>query len=407
MEIKPDMTTKLDTNEGIILIAFVGIDDETYKRVTSTMNPRAGYGFVRLNDMSQVDGCYFGVPEVVLVPDNLEITSLPEKGSEILTVTTDLVTEKGDNRLSLSENEKMVVRGKSVSYLQDSVDIITEVALAKRRKSLLEKYGKDLDEILNGENGIDTDRLIELFAAKDTVALGHVKMVAEFSEIMADGMEMSELTVGLTDDERKDFRTIALVHDIGKLVTPDQLLKNEDAFSSKEFSSMQQHVDISLTLAKSEKTQELLGLALKHHYRYDGRGYLVQSPEEVGENIPKVARMLAVIDAFDAICDPGRKYQNNDPEESLVAKAVNILYTNSQEQSKEFPFGGQFDPKIAHAFLLGFQHKFATDEKFRMEIISRELHTDDPAKIEERRTQIESCLESTINRFGYNQAKVA
>lgn len=407
MENKPDMTTKMDTNEGIILIAFVGIDDETYKRVTSSMNPRAGYGFVRLDDISQVDGCYFGVPEVVLVPDSLEITSLPEKGSEILTVTNSIVTEKGDNRLSLSGEEKMIVRGRGISYLQDSIDIITEVALAKRRKSLLEKYSNDLDEILNNGNGIDTNRLIELFASKDVVALGHIKMVAEFSEVLADGMELSEITTSLTEQERSDFRTIALVHDIGKLVTPDQLLKNEDAFSSKEFSSMQQHVDISLTLAKSEKTQELLGLALKHHYRYDGRGYLVQSPEEIGDNIPQVARMLAVIDAFDAICDPGRKYQNNDPAESLVAKAVNILYTNSQEQSKEFPFGGQFDPKIAHAFLLGFQHKFATDEKFRMDIIGRELHTDDPTKIEERRTQIEDCLDSVINRFGYNQEKVA
>lgn len=404
---EPYKTTDLKTNEGLILIALVGVDDETYKKITSEMNPRAGYGFVRLEKMEQVDSCSFGVPEVVLVPDSLEITSLPTKGSEILTITNDLVIEPGDNRLSLSGETKMTKFGKNISYLQDSIDIVTETALAKRRKFLIEKYSKDLDSILNSENGIDTERLIELFAAKDSVALRHIKMVAEFSEVLADGMEMSDLVEGLSEQERADFHTMALVHDIGKLVTPDQLLKNEDNFSSKEFSSMQQHVDISLTLAKSEKTQELLSLALKHHYRYDGKGYLVQSSEEIGDNIPVVARMLSVIDAFDAICDPGRKYQGNDPNESLVAKAINILYTNSQEKSAEFPFGGQFDPKIAHAFLIGFQQKFAIDEKFRLEIIGRELHTNDPNRIEKRRTLIEDSLESALNKFGYNQQKVA
>ena len=397
----------LNTNEGLILIALVGVDDETYKKICSEMNPRAGYGFVRLEKMEQVDTCSFGVPEVVLVPDNLEITSLPSKGTEILTITNDLVIETGDNRLSLSDETKMSKFGKNISYFQDSLDIVTETALAKKRKSLLEKYSNNLDNILNGENGIDTDQLIELFAAKDSVALNHIKMVAEFSEILADGMELSEFTIGLSEQERSDFHTIALVHDIGKLITPDQLLKNEDAFSTKEFLSMQQHVDISLTLAKSEKTRELLSLALKHHYRYDGKGYLVQSSEEIGDNIPLASRMLSVIDAFDAICDPGRKYQGNDPNESLVAKAINILYTNSQEKSADFPFGGQFDPKIAHAFLIGFQQKFSTDEKFRLEIIGREPHTDDSSKIDERRTLIENSLEIALNKFGYNQQKVA
>ena len=388
-------TKEITTNEDLILIACVGLDDESFQKITDTFFPREGYGILRLDSMEQVDHNSFGIPEAIVVLDDYDVTVNDDR---ILTVTNKDI-EHGGNSLSISEQTKDTKKDRNgnvinVRYLDAAVDVISDSALNRRRKKLYAERINDIKEVLNGENGIDIDRLLELFASKDATALGHIKMVAKLTDIMSLGMEISNETDALTDQEKNDFRTIAFIHDIGKLVTPDQLLKNQGAFVGYEYSRMKEHVLLNYELAEAEKTQELLSLALKHHYTFDGKnGYLEQKESEVGEKIPIMARMMAVIDAFDAITDTSRIYQNNKLGESVIEKAINIMYNNS---------GTQFDPKFAHAFLLGFQTRFENDENFRNEWLDREHMSESDEERKTRSESIKKALDTNLDKFYAN-----
>jgi HD-GYP domain-containing protein (c-di-GMP phosphodiesterase class II) len=164
--------------------------------------------------------------------------------------------------------------------------------------------------------------------AKDSHTYGHSERVARIAVEI--GREM-----GLQEDELSDIYLAGLLHDVGKIGIRDEVLLKPGALTPEEFDHVKEHVVIGYRiLAELHPLRNLLPAVLHHHERYDGTGY----PEGLaGENIPLLARILAVADAYDAM-SARRTYRN-----ALSPKEVEDTLKNGA--------GTQWDKRAVEAFL--------------------------------------------------------
>jgi putative nucleotidyltransferase with HDIG domain len=134
--------------------------------------------------------------------------------------------------------------------------------------------------------------------------------------------------------ESKSIRMATVLHDIGTVDLPEEVLINEGMLSPEEVAQMRQHTVFGVEIVRQIFGMErVLDLILYHHERWDGGGYPAGL---TGEEIPLGARIVAVIDAFHAMTSP-RPYRNILP----VAEAVAELRRCA---------GSQFDPRVVEAY---------------------------------------------------------
>ena len=164
--------------------------------------------------------------------------------------------------------------------------------------------------------------------AKDTYTRGHSDRVSEFSMLLGQKL-------GLSDKEINTLKIGGLFHDIGKIGVPDSILLKESKLTDDEYSEIKNHPSIGAhILSNATIFKEVIPIVKHHHERYDGNGY----PGKLkGEEIPLLARITAVADAFDAMTSK-RTYRNSLDIDTVKAEI---------ERCK----GTQFDPKCADAFL--------------------------------------------------------
>ena len=158
----------------------------------------------------------------------------------------------------------------------------------------------------------------------------HVIRMSHFSHRLA-------LAIGCSKEWAEDLLNAAPMHDVGKIGTPDAILKKPGKLDADEWEIMKQHAAIGAEII-GEHDSNILKLArsvaLCHHEKWDGSGY----PHGlVGEKIPLEARIIALADVFDALTSR-RPYKEPWP----VEKAVELI----KEQA-----GKHFDPKLAEHFL--------------------------------------------------------
>jgi diguanylate cyclase (GGDEF)-like protein/putative nucleotidyltransferase with HDIG domain len=128
--------------------------------------------------------------------------------------------------------------------------------------------------------------------AKDQTATAHIRRV----QLYATGLARA---LGMNDDEVQGVRTAALLHDIGKLGVPEHILSKPGPLTPEEFQKVQTHAQIGAEiLAAVPFPYPVAPLILAHHEQWDGRGYPLGWR---GEQIPLGARILAVVDHFDAL----------------------------------------------------------------------------------------------------------
>src|SRR5262249_37761757 len=121
---------------------------------------------------------------------------------------------------------------------------------------------------------------------------GHSERVARIAVELGDEL-------GLQEEELNDIYLAGLLHDIGKIGVPDAVLTKPGPLDEEETRRLRQHVTIGhQILSDLQPLRNLLPGVLYHHERVDGGGY----PEGLaGENIPMLARIIAVADSFDAM----------------------------------------------------------------------------------------------------------
>ncbi len=166
--------------------------------------------------------------------------------------------------------------------------------------------------------------------AKDPYTCGHSERVALFSRYLAQQAKLSDHAV-----ER--IYMAGLLHDVGKLGVPDNVLQKAGRLDADEFEKIKKHPEIGARILQDVKqVRDIIPGVLHHHERYDGKGYPANL---AAEDIPLMGRIICLADCFDAMTT-SRTYRKALPLEVAMAEIRRCA-------------GTQFDPALAEAFLLG------------------------------------------------------
>ena len=141
--------------------------------------------------------------------------------------------------------------------------------------------------------------------------------------------------IGLTDKQQSSLSLLCLLHDIGKIGVPLDILNKPGKLTDEEWNYIKTHVHKGYQIAKSSKgLNEIADMILHHHERWDGKGY----PDGLkGEETPLLSRIISVVDAFDAMVS-NRSYR--------AAKSVDEAIAELERCS-----GTQFDPTLVKEFV--------------------------------------------------------
>ena len=196
-------------------------------------------------------------------------------------------------------------------------------------KMLLETgdHVKEMEEAGNKLKNL-TSEVMEALAgaidAKDKYTNGHSRRVARYSRMIAE-------QAGKNEDECEKILFTALLHDVGKIGIPLEIIQKEKRLEEWEYEKIKEHTTVgSQILSKISDYPWLSDGAHYHHERYDGKGY----PEGLrGNEIPENARIIAVADAYDAMAS-NRSYRSAIPQHIVREEFVKGI-------------GKQFDPQFA------------------------------------------------------------
>jgi diguanylate cyclase (GGDEF)-like protein/putative nucleotidyltransferase with HDIG domain len=152
------------------------------------------------------------------------------------------------------------------------------------------------------------EALARAIDAKDQNTQTHIRRVQTYAARMA-------RAVGLSPDEIQCIKTAALLHDIGKLAVPEHILSKPGPLTQEEFQKIRIHPEVGAEIiAAVPFPYPVAPIILSHHERWDGKGY----PQGLkGEQIPLGARILTIVDYFDAITTE-RPYHKALPHDSAV-----------------------------------------------------------------------------------------
>jgi diguanylate cyclase (GGDEF)-like protein/putative nucleotidyltransferase with HDIG domain len=164
--------------------------------------------------------------------------------------------------------------------------------------------------------------------ARDPFTYGHSRKVSSYAMSLAEA-------IGLTSEKVAVVSTAALLHDIGKIGVPDEVLNKVDKLEPEAWELIRTHPKLSTTIVGHVVSLvSCLPAILHHHERWDGGGYPAGLK---GDEIPVEARVLAIADAFDAMTS-SRPYRNKLSYKKVLKELKNCS-------------GTQFDPKLIEAFM--------------------------------------------------------
>jgi putative two-component system response regulator len=218
----------------------------------------------------------------------------------------------------------------------EEVSFSVKRALEKRRLELENRdYQQHLEEKVEEQaekirasffNAITA--LAYALEAKDVYTSGHSQRVTEISVAIAKHLGLDKETI-------EKIRLAGLVHDIGKIGVRESVLNKPGSLSDEEYKHVRLHSETGARILKPIVGDgDILKAVRHHHERYDGAGY----PDGLkGEQIPQLARIIAVADTFDAMTSERPYRKALTPQEACA----------EVERCR----GTQFDPEVASAFL--------------------------------------------------------
>lgn len=183
------------------------------------------------------------------------------------------------------------------------------------------------------------DSMVTAVDNKDRYTRKHSEDVTTFSLWIAEEL-------GLSDETMRDIRIGGLLHDVGKIGVPDEILRKPGRLTDEEYEVMKQHTHLgSLIVGALPGMETVVEAVRSHHERWDGKGY---PDATAGEETPLLGRVLAVADAFSAMTTTRPYRVGMDWETALGQIEANI--------------GAQFDPAMAAAFLIAAQKRLSRDQ---------------------------------------------
>ena len=254
---------------------------------------------------------YADIPVIFLTAD--EDTQTEVKGFDEGAI--DFIKKPLRKVVAVPRIQRIVELSHLQKHLKEEVAKQTEVAENRREK--LERLSIQMVQAL--ANTID---------AKDAYTNGHSTRVAKYSMMLAKRM-------GYEDEKLERLYYAALLHDIGKIGVPREIINKTSRLTDEEYEIIKTHPGIGANILKeiSEIPDIAVG-ARWHHERYDGKGY----PDRLmGIEIPEIARIIGVADAYDAMTSK-RSYRDVLSQEIVSGELI---------KGK----GTQFDPEIAEIML--------------------------------------------------------
>ena len=180
----------------------------------------------------------------------------------------------------------------------------------------------ELRNAAHASREVFVDTLREVASATDSKDLdtrGHSERVTRFS------VEIAKI-MGLPEDEIERIRIGALIHDIGKITIPEEILNKPTALTEAEYDVMKTHPTRGYELLKHiPQLKDILPGMRFHHEQLDGKGYPLGLK---GDEIPMIARVITVADCFDAMITI-RPYQDSAPIEyvlGMIRSAAGVKY---------------------------------------------------------------------------------
>jgi putative nucleotidyltransferase with HDIG domain len=218
--------------------------------------------------------------------------------------------------------------------LSDKIIKLADKKYPAELQKLAESFGMLLLRLKSGQMRLENlffsvvESLAEAIDAKSPWTAGHSKRVAKYALFIANEMELG-------DDLKMKLKMAALLHDIGKLGVPEEVLNNPNELSDEERALLKKHPDIGAKILNHIKEMEDAVNAIRyHHERWDGKGY----PDGLkGEEAPLMARILAIADGFDSMT-------HDRPYKKKLTKKKAFMILISEK-------GRQWDPKIVNVFL--------------------------------------------------------
>jgi putative nucleotidyltransferase with HDIG domain len=209
---------------------------------------------------------------------------------------------------------------------------------AREALSLLSRHASvSIENALHHERSVNffthtCNLLVSVLDRLDNFEPGHSHAVAALAGMVTRRM-------GMSDADRRTVHFAALLHDIGKLGLDPALLKGEGALTAQDAERIRQHPALGVQLLRPIALwEDVLSVIHAHHERWDGKGYPAGL---AGEDIPLGARVVAVVESFDAMTR-GKPYgRARTPEEGLV--------------ELESCAGTQFDPRIVRLFVAEYR----------------------------------------------------
>jgi len=169
--------------------------------------------------------------------------------------------------------------------------------------------------------------MVSAVEAKDKYTKGHSERVSQMCIYMAEYLKMEEV-------DKKNLEWAAILHDVGKIGVPESILCKEGPLDDYEYGVIKEHPKKGSEILKHiSQLSDVISSILHHHERYDGKGY----PDGLkGEDIPLNARIIAIVDTYDALTSK-RSYRS----EATAEKALSII---------DEVAGTQLDPNLVSVF---------------------------------------------------------
>jgi HD-GYP domain-containing protein (c-di-GMP phosphodiesterase class II) len=235
----------------------------------------------------------------------------------------------------------------SVPLISD--DIIGIITL-KKKKGGFQSFDQELIMTISTQAVIAIKNL-ELYQEQQNIITGTIKSMLDLldsrfseythSECFLKIIEETASRMHLNEEERLSLKYASMLHDMGKINIPHEIITKSTTLTGAEYKVIKQHPLKSTQIIKHLKIlKPAVPIIFHHHERFDGTGY----PSRLkGEKIPIGSRIMAVADAFDAMVF-GRPYK----KKITLENALNEIKTNA---------GTQFDPKVVNEFLKAVSSK--------------------------------------------------
>ena len=284
--------------------------------------------------MSVLDCLKSEIPDLILMNANMfgmdgyEVLRRIKEDKETKEIPVILMMNVKDIQSELRGLEEGAIDFISLPFepqvLKARIAHIVELSvLRKQQAHLIAKQKEQIDRLFL-QSMVTIAHTVD---AKDRYARRHSLRVALYCRGIA-------AKLGYSDKEKEALYYIALLHDIGKVSTPDTILNKASGLTKEEYENVKKHAEIGAQIVQNTRFVPGLEEGVRYHHEwYDGNGYV----GICGDEIPEVSRIIAVADAYEAMT-ADRAYRKHFSKEYAIQELIRGR-------------GTQFDPEIVDAFL--------------------------------------------------------